>query len=191
MKLSGMIGDFTTVITNISDQTNLLALNASIEAARAGEAGKGFAVVAEEVRKLAEESRIAANRIAEVVTNVQAEAQGITTVINELATVLHTGHETADQVYKAFGTIHAEITTLAQEVDTVSSAAEEMAASTEQVTATIEDVASLAKQTTAGMAHMSDQASQQAAHMQNMTSAIDNLNDTVETLQKLAGRYKV
>ena len=37
---------------------NLLALNASIEAARAGESGKGFAVVAEEVRKLAEDSKV-------------------------------------------------------------------------------------------------------------------------------------
>lgn len=46
-------------VTNIADQTNLLALNAAIESARAGEHGRGFAVVAEEVRKLAEQSRLA------------------------------------------------------------------------------------------------------------------------------------
>lgn len=53
------------VINDIAFQTNILALNAAVEAARAGEQGKGFAVVATEVRKLAEQSKTAAEKIVE------------------------------------------------------------------------------------------------------------------------------
>lgn len=56
--VAGIVG----AISGIAKQTNLLALNATIEAARAGQAGRGFAVVASEVKKLAGDTRQAAER---------------------------------------------------------------------------------------------------------------------------------
>ncbi len=92
MYLSKLEENNSAVIA-ISSQTNLLALNASIEAARAGEAGKGFAVVAEEIKKLADDSKAAAddsnqnNRdIKETIERLIAESGRLSEIVDRVNT---------------------------------------------------------------------------------------------------------
>jgi len=66
-RLANTMSELDSIVRTIDDiarQTNLLALNATIEAARAGDAGRGFAVVATEVKKLANDTRVATDRAA-------------------------------------------------------------------------------------------------------------------------------
>ena len=67
---TGQIGRMTDLVSELANQTNLLALNAAVEAARAGEHGKGFAVVGAEIRKLADQSKQSAERIATLVSDI-------------------------------------------------------------------------------------------------------------------------
>lgn len=57
---------FANEIQKISNNTNMLSLNASIEAARSGENGKGFAVVAEQMRKLANDTKVSSGKILDI-----------------------------------------------------------------------------------------------------------------------------
>lgn len=148
---------FVSAIVQIANQTNLLALNAAIEAARAGESGKGFAVVADEIRKLAEESTVAAKEITEIIEGIK----GKTTEVVDSATAgdaaVYEGEVIVKDVKNAFEQINEffiinrdniireqnvikNVSTLIEEISgevtTIAAVGEEHAAATEELSAT-------------------------------------------------------
>jgi len=165
---SDRIGGIVETITAIAGQTNLLALNAAIEAARAGEQGRGFAVVAEEVRKLAEESRRAAEQIAELVGEIQVETKRTVGVVTEGATRSDEGATIVAETRVAFGQIGVAVEDMSHRIERIAHASSEVAAVAEQSSAATEQVSASAEQTNAAVQQISASSQQLAATAQSL-----------------------
>ena len=114
------VSGITDSILNISSQTNLLALNASIEAARAGDAGKGFAVVAEEIRKLAEETKVSTEKITEIINELRAVTAETQSGIAESAEAIEIQRQKVIDVTNSFSQVGTGMEQLETNVDIMS-----------------------------------------------------------------------
>lgn len=106
------VDQITNEIKKISAQSNILGINASIEAARAGEYGRGFSVVANEVRKLADHTKIANKTIEEDVNNIQASVERMILSVSDLAKMSETQAQGVMEMMKAL----EQITHLAEQL---------------------------------------------------------------------------
>jgi methyl-accepting chemotaxis protein len=204
-KRSEEISQIVDVITNITDQTNLLALNAAIEAARAGEQGRGFAVVAEEVKNLAEDSREAADRIANMIKEIQGETVKAVDAMQRGTKEVEEGMKAINSTEDAFKEINnmADVTTqtfeniatlaasTSEQVQAISAATQQQKTGTEMVASAIDGIASVAEESASASEESASSTEELTASMEEMTARAQELSEMAIALQRSAGRFKL
>ena len=131
------IAGVSELVGDLASQTNMLALNAAVEAARAGEYGKGFGVVAGEIRKLADQSRKSADKINNLVTDVQTAMNSAVMVTDEGKKTAESSIELALDTAESFIGVKDAVNSVFANTSEISNAAKQQAVSIQEILAAI------------------------------------------------------
>lgn len=185
------IDQIVGTISQIAGQTNLLALNAAIEAARAGEQGRGFAVVAEEVRKLAEQSQVAAKQIADLIGQIQMDTAKAVSAMNSGAHEVQLGTQVVNTAGESFNEIASLVTNISDQVKAISTAVHHMADSSQSIVYSVKDIDGLSKKASEKAQTVSAATQEQTASMEEIASSSHSLAKLAEELQDTVNKFKV
>lgn len=184
------IGEIVEAIGAIAGQTNLLALNAAIEAARAGEHGRGFSVVADEIRKLAEQSKGATNRIATIIGGVQSQTRDAIGKMDESVLKVAMGQEVVVAAGTAFEIIKEHIEKVNDSVQGITAATEELSASSDEIVVTVEKIKVISEETETNSHTISASAQEQSASMEEVVGFVEKLTVLATELDGTLKQYK-
>lgn len=145
------ISNISQLVIDFANQTNMLALNSSVEAVRAGEHGKGFAVVANEIRKLADQSQQSADKINNLVSDIQKAINETVMVTEEGTKTVKTGVELAKRTETAFGQIQESVNQVVLNNQQVSLNLKQQVDAIKQVVHAMELINRGAKETAGGL----------------------------------------
>lgn len=178
-------------ITNISEQTNLLALNAAIEAARAGENGKGFAVVAEEVRKLAESSKVSATEIAEILQSISKDSQTAFAEISHASGLSKEQGTLTVETEHAFSEMKQNIIHINLALEGLYTSFANISESTRGISEKTASISSICEQNAQMAEELSASGEEQAASLEEIENTSQNLRVLSTDLKHIVEKFHV
>ncbi|GFP75761.1 methyl-accepting chemotaxis protein [Clostridium fungisolvens] len=185
------INEITNIINNIAGQTNLLALNAAIEAARAGEAGKGFSVVADEIRKLAEQSKVSSEDIRRLISEISKNTDVIVQDSVEMDDELINQVEIINSSITSFGNIIGAVSEIIPKIQTVKNSAEDIDNDKDTILARVDGVSSVALEVSASAEEIAASSEEMNASTEEVVAAAQILSTMTGEMLEEVNKFKI
>lgn len=174
-------------IFSISNQTNLLALNASIESARAGEAGRGFSVVADEIRQLAEKTRLETENIARILGELSDNAVYAAEAVNKSVNATEAQDEMIGQALQAFEDMNGNVGALISDIGEIDNMLTNLSESNNQIVENIMHLSATTEEVTASSVQAADLSVQNLENAEEAKRQLDSVLDVSHQLDKYIG----
>ena len=188
---SDEIGNIINIISSIAEKTNLLAINAAIEAARAGEEGKGFAVVANEVRKLAEQSKVSSTQISQLIRAIQSETNDTTVFMEQNVEIVDQQVERINRGNEAFQKIVEHVQETEGSVNHIKQVFSSLEATSNEFLDTVQHISTVINETATSASDVSAAAKKQSKAIAEITESSNNLSRISQQLQQEANKFIV
>lgn len=185
------IESIVQIITNIALQTHILSINATIEAARAGEYGEGFAVVADEIRKLADESKSSAKKIASISSDINQNSSKIINTMEDTAKLIDKGKISLKGINAKLSDIFGSVSHDALSIKDISSLSSKQLNEFQDIVDAVTQISKIAEDNAASTQEATASTEEQTASMQEMVESIQDLYKLTEKLNITLNRFTI
>jgi methyl-accepting chemotaxis protein WspA len=166
-----------TTITRVANSTNLLSLNAAIQAEKAGEKAGGFSVVALEIRRLADQTAVAALDIERQIREMQQAVRDGVSKVESNAQQTQASSSAINELSVELGQVIEGTAMLEPQFEAVNSGMQMQSQGAGQIAES--------------MINLRDAASQTRLALEEFRAVAYILSDSVTELQGEVGRFSV